>query len=468
VYQFDYRTLQLLSPEQAHTFHAIPWKVEGDGLWILGNEKTRTHIPHLTLILGRRPFVELLSSGELAQLLVQHYPQQSQSSAQQEYSTTEAETSDVVRFVQQIFQAAIDIGASDIHVEKYEELARVRLRWEGQMIERFEIPLDQYDAVVSRLKILSELDIAERRLPQDGRIQLKNNDQSIDIRVSTIPAKYGEKIVMRLLNRSKEHLKLGNLGLTDRERTAYESAIKQPNGIVLITGPTGSGKTTTLYASLNQLNTPDKNLTTIEDPIEYNLTGINQVQVRSDIGLTFDRALRAFLRQDPNIIMVGEIRDEETAQIAIRAALTGHLVLSTLHTNSSRDAITRLVDMGVEPYLLAAATRMIVAQRLVRLLCPHCKKKSDRMISESFQKRHQLHDHYEPVGCPSCFYTGYKGRKAVYELLPITDDIRLAMRKIGDGQISFPSTDLPSLGENLITLTQTGQISIEEALYHYQ
>ncbi|MEL6733283.1 MAG: GspE/PulE family protein, partial [Bacteroidota bacterium] len=294
------------------------------------------------------------------------------------------------------------------------------------------------------------------------------NDQSIDVRVSTIPAKYGEKIVMRLLNRSKEHLELGNLGLTDRERTAYESAIKQPNGIVLITGPTGSGKTTTLYASLNQLNTPDKNLTTIEDPIEYNLTGINQVQVRSDIGLTFDRALRAFLRQDPNIIMVGEIRDEETAQIAIRAALTGHLVLSTLHTNSSRDAITRLVDMGVEPYLLAAATRMIVAQRLVRLLCPHCKKKSDRMISESFQKRHQLHDHYEPVGCPSCFYTGYKGRKAVYELLPITDDIRLAMRKIGDGQISFPSTDLPSLGENLITLTQTGQISIEEALYHYQ
>ncbi|MEM7512621.1 MAG: GspE/PulE family protein, partial [Bacteroidota bacterium] len=319
----------------------------------------------------------------------------------------------------------------------------------------------------SRIKIISELDIAERRLPQDGRINLEVEGTKIDIRVSTIPGKYGELVVMRLLTRSQEHLDLNNIGLPEGEKGLYEENIQAPNGIILITGPTGSGKTTTLYATLNLLNTPKKKILTIEDPIEYNLRGINQVQLKEEIGLTFDRSLRAFLRQDPDIIMVGEIRDVDTAQIAIRAALTGHLVFSTLHTNSAWDAVTRLTDMGIEPYLLAASLRMVVAQRLVRVLCEHCKQPSQEVKYMDIQWDLSILEHHVPVGCPHCYYTGYKGRRAVFEILPITPELSQIIKgERGEVDKILEEKKIPTLKQNLAKLITEGIVSLEEGIAH--
>ncbi|MEM7658691.1 MAG: GspE/PulE family protein [Bacteroidota bacterium] len=357
------------------------------------------------------------------------------------------------------------MGASDIHLERYEAYARVRFRWEGKLLEKYTVSPAQYNAIVSRLKILSELDIAEKRLPQDGRMQLVHQDQVMDVRVSTIPGKFGEKVVLRLLNRSVEFLQLENLGMREKELALFQQSIQQPNGIILITGPTGSGKTTTLYAALNQLNRTDRNITTIEDPIEYNLPGINQVQLKPEIGLDFERALRAFLRQDPDIIMVGEIRDEATASIAIRAALTGHLVLSTLHTNSSLDVIHRLTDMGVAPYLIPATLRLSVAQRLVRLLCPHCKSATQEVSSLRLPEELVLKEHYLPVGCPRCNFTGYHRRTAIYEMLPIRPETEAFLQQDRTTQrASLPTyfPDFNSLRDQAFRLVQAGETSLEE------
>ncbi|MEM6807137.1 MAG: GspE/PulE family protein, partial [Bacteroidota bacterium] len=284
-----------------------------------------------------------------------------------------------------------------------------------------------------------------------------------DIRVSTLPSKYGEKVVMRLLTRSDDILVLENLNFPQKEFEAYKEAISKPNGIILITGPTGSGKTTTLYATLNRLNTPDVNILTIEDPIEYNLPGINQVQLKEEIGLSFDRALRAFLRQDPNIIMVGEIRDVPTAQIAIRAALTGHLVFSTLHTNSSLDSLTRLRDMGIEPYLLASALRLVLAQRLVRLLCNECKTPSSEVLMPEFQTQYGIQQHFVPRGCPHCFYTGFRGRQAIFEALPMSAELKEFIRSDeGDFSSVLKTQGLSSLRDNLAELIQQGKTSLSE------
>ncbi|MEO0468219.1 MAG: GspE/PulE family protein, partial [Bacteroidota bacterium] len=411
--QIDYRILARLTAEQAHAFRVVPIKEKDGVLVCVGEDNAK--LPQLQLILGQKVQLKNIASAELQKLLLQHYPMEHAARSQ----ITESDESDIVRFVNKVMEEAAAMKASDIHIERYEESARIRFRWEGQLIEKYEVPLDQYNALISRIKILSDLDISERRLPQDGRINLKIQQKAIDIRVSTVPGKYGEKAVLRLLTRSEKHLDLTRLGMLPHHFGAYQEAIKQPNGIILITGPTGSGKSTTLYATLNQLNQPDCNIMTIEDPIEYNLSGINQVQLKENIGLTFDAALRAFLRQDPNIIMVGEIRDTPTAKIAIRASLTGRLVFSTLHTNSAWDAIARLTDMGIEPYLLAASLRMVVAQRLVRVLCPHCKQESDEIILPEWQEKNDIKTHYVANGCPQCFYTGYAGRQAIFDVLPI-------------------------------------------------
>ncbi|MEO0470836.1 MAG: GspE/PulE family protein [Bacteroidota bacterium] len=415
--QIDYRILARLTAEQAHAFRVVPVK-EKDGILVCVGEDN-AKLPQLQLILGQKVQLENISTAELQKLLLQHYPMEHSARSQ----ITESDESDIVRFVNKVMEEAAAMKASDIHIERYEESARIRFRWEGQLIEKYEVPLDQYNALISRIKILSDLDISERRLPQDGRINVRLNQKTIDIRVSTVPGKYGEKAVLRLLTRSEEHLDLTRLGMLPHHFEAYQQAIKQPNGIVLITGPTGSGKSTTLYATLNQLNQPDCNIMTIEDPIEYNLSGINQIQLKESIGLTFDAALRAFLRQDPNIIMVGEIRDTPTAKIAIRASLAGRLVFSTLHTNSAWDAIARLTDMGVEPYLLAASLRMVVAQRLVRVLCPNCKQASTEVILPEWQEKHDIETHYVANGCPQCFYTGYAGRQAIFDVLPIDREV---------------------------------------------
>ncbi|MEM6801599.1 MAG: GspE/PulE family protein [Bacteroidota bacterium] len=464
--QIDYKYLSLLSPAQAHKFRVIPLKVNEGKVLLLGETDRHPDLPILKLLLGKQVQIHALDSIELEKLLLQHYPNPGSKKNSIKDPKINSE-SDTVRFVNKVLEEAASMQASDIHIERYELLARIRFRWEGQLIEKFEVPLDQYNAIISRIKILAELDISERRLPQDGRIHLKLAQKAIDIRVSTLPGKYGEKAVLRLLTRSEEHLDLNNLSFTQSERNHYQTAIQKPNGIILITGPTGSGKTTTLYATLNQLNQPDKNILTIEDPIEYNLSGINQVQLKEEIGLSFDRTLRAFLRQDPDIIMVGEIRDQATAQIAIRAALTGHLVFSTLHTNSSADAITRLTDMGVEPYLLAASIRLVLAQRLVRSLCPHCKESSKEILSAEFQKHYGIIEHKTPVGCKHCHFTGFKGRQAVFEVLPIEGAsatiIKSAQADLG---AHMQKMGIPTLQDNLAGLVREGITSISEAMMH--
>lgn len=315
--------------------------------------------------------------------------------------------------------------ASDIHFECGETGCRIRFRIDGHMIVRHEVSRERYVSLVNQIKILSSLDIAEKRLPQDGRIHYGRGQGSFDIRVSIIPVARGEKVVMRLLTRREELLDIANLGMDERQYSAYLNAIGKPHGLVLISGPTGSGKSTTLYASLRRLNHNDRNILTVEDPVEYTLDGINQVQVKEEIGLTFSSVLRAFLRQDPDIIMIGEIRDAETAHIAVRSALTGHLVLSTIHTNSAVACITRLEEMGIDRYLLADTVRLLASQRLVRLLCPHCRKEI---------KLPDCSVRFSAVGCQYCHNTGYIGRKAVYEIVPVTEDMANCIRT-GNGDI---------------------------------
>lgn len=328
--------------------------------------------------------------------------------------------------VENIFSKAIKLHASDIHIEPLDIKTRVRLRIDGLLRPIEDIPAARHNSVISRIKVLCGMDIAEKRVPQDGRLEITREGRCIDLRISTLPTIRGEKIVIRVLDKDRTLFSLNQLDFSEENLNLYQSMYKTARGIVLITGPTGSGKSTTLYATLNELNIQEQNIITIEDPVEYKIAGINQVAVNPKTGLTFAKGLRAIVRQDPNIIMVGEIRDAETAQIAIQSALTGHLVLSTLHTNSAAGAVTRLLDMRIEPFLLASALRGVVAQRLVRKICPHCCKQYE---AEDWEKNF-LHVPAERElllqrgeGCEKCGFTGYKGRMAVQEVLPITEQI---------------------------------------------
>ncbi|NLO90290.1 MAG: Flp pilus assembly complex ATPase component TadA [Clostridia bacterium] len=335
----------------------------------------------------------------------------------------------IVRLVNSILSEAMEANASDIHLEPGKWEVRVRFRIDGLLREVRPLPLTSYNSVVSRIKIMAGMDIAEKRLPQDGRIQQNIKNREIDIRVSSLPTVYGEKIVMRLLDRSTRLLKLGELGFSEEALKSFRQLIQQPFGMILVTGPTGSGKTTTLYAALNEISSVSKNIVTIEDPVEYVLPGINQVSVNQKAGLNFAVGLRSILRQDPDVIMIGEIRDMETAKIAVRAANTGHLVFSTLHTNDAPGALTRLLDMGVEPYLVATTVIGVVAQRLARRICNSCKQEyivpadSEEMafLGSRAEKNAKL---YTGAGCKFCGFTGYKGRMAVTEILNITSSIR--------------------------------------------
>jgi type IV pilus assembly protein PilB len=344
-----------------------------------------------------------------------------------------SEDAPVIRLVNAILTDAIKKRASDIHVEPYEKSFRIRFRMDGTLYEMMKPPLKMKNAMISRLKIMARLDIAERRLPQDGRIKLKmGKDTEMDFRVSVLPTLFGEKVVLRLLDKSNLQLDMTKLGFMDEQLGHFREAIYRPFGIVLVTGPTGSGKTTTLYSALSELNKTTENISTAEDPVEFNLGGINQVQIHEEIGLTFANALRSFLRQDPDIILVGEIRDFETAEIAIKAALTGHLVLSTLHTNDAPSTVNRLLNMGIEPFLVSSATNLILAQRLVRKICQECKEPVT-ISPESFVKLGVQKEEYEQYkditfykgkGCDICNNTGYKGRLALYEVMPISEPIK--------------------------------------------
>jgi type IV pilus assembly protein PilB len=380
------------------------------------------------------------------------------------------DTAPVVALVDEIISSGIKWGASDIHIEPYDQKVRVRYRLDSRLQDSNPIPLDKKQAFISRLKVMAELDIAERRRPQDGRIRVEGDNRIVDIRVSVIPTDFGEKVVLRILDKAQLKLDLEALGMLPEQLQLFKDKLAKPNGIILVTGPTGSGKTTTLYAALNYLKNPEINITTIEDPIEYNLDNITQSQVKPEIGYTFATALRTFLRQDPDVLMVGEIRDEETAEIAVRASLTGHLVLSTLHTNDAASAITRLTNMGIEPHLLASSLSMVIAQRLVRLLCPHCKVQYTPTESEFIRlgiEPQPHHLNYTPKGCEKCLGTGYKGRLGVFELLNIDDQIgemilRLTQLKEYRGLVDGHSFGL--MKTNAIKLFNSGKTSLGEIM----
>ncbi len=388
---------------------------------------------------------------------------------EEEYSDqalrAQVEDAPVVKLINGILGDAVRRGASDIHVEPYEHELRVRYRIDGALHEIMKPPPRMTAALTSRLKILADLNIAERRVPQDGRIKMKVGKKVIDFRVSTLPTLFGEKIVLRILDKGNLTLDLEAFGMEESAERAFLEAISNPYGMVLVTGPTGSGKTTTLYSALNRINTEEVNIMTAEDPVEYNLRGINQVQVRHEIGFTFASALKAFLRQDPNIIMVGEIRDLETGSIAIKAALTGHLVLSTLHTNDAASTITRLVDMGVEPFNVAAAVNMITAQRLVRRICPNCKVEAEylpEMIRAAGIPGSEIQEYtfYRGEGCDSCGGTGYAGRQGLYEVLPMT----LALRRLILSGASSDDLKEHAVREGMITLREDGLIKVKRGI----
>jgi type IV pilus assembly protein PilB len=379
----------------------------------------------------------------------------------------------IVKLVNGIFVNAIKAGASDIHLEPYEASLRVRYRVDGVMYSVMTLPTKIKAALTSRVKIMSRLDIAERRLPQDGRIKLKlGKKREIDFRVSTLPTLFGEKTVLRLLDKSNLQIDLTKLGFERKQLDDFMTAIEKPYGMVLVTGPTGSGKTTTLYSALNHLNKPGINIMTAEDPVEYNFMGINQVQVKEEIGLTFASSLRSFLRQDPDIIMVGEIRDFETAEIAVKAALTGHLVLSTLHTNDAPSTISRLLNMGIEPFLVSSSVILILAQRLARKICSQCKEEEkvppQALIKVGFSEEEaQTTQCYRGKGCPTCNNSGYKGRIALYEVMPIGDEIReLILEGASANEIKKASVRLgmKSLRMSGLTKVKDGVTSIEEVL----
>lgn len=378
----------------------------------------------------------------------------------------------VIKLVNHILFQAVKRDASDIHIEPYEKEVRVRYRIDGVMFVTLTPPKKIQSALVSRLKIMANLNIAEKRKPQDGRIEIKVAGKEIDIRVSVLPVIYGERVVMRLLDKSKTFVKLESMGFSKHDFHALEYAISQPNGIVLVSGPTGSGKTTTLYAILSRVNSPEVNLITVEDPVEYQISGINQVQVNEKIGLTFAAALRSILRQDPDIVMIGEMRDTETVQIAVQASLTGHLVFSTIHTNNAPATITRLIDMGIEPFLIASSVTAILAQRLVRKLCDACKKiytpspDSLKAIGISSEQAKKI-VFYQAVGCNKCMNSGYSGRLPIFEIMLMTpaiaqlvvqqaDAIKIKEQAIKDGMTLLVQDGIEKIKE--------GKTTIEEVL----
>lgn len=378
----------------------------------------------------------------------------------------------IIKLVNHILYQAVKRGASDIHIEPFEKEIRVRYRIDGVLYPALTPPKRIQSALVSRLKVMSNLNIAEKRQPQDGRIQIKIADRSIDIRVSILPVSFGERVVMRLLDKTKTFGQLTSLGFGKRDFEVVAHAVKQPNGILLLTGPTGSGKTSTLYSILSELNKTDVNIITVEDPVEYQMKGIAQVQVKEQIGLTFAAALRSILRQDPDIVMIGETRDHETAQIAIQSALTGHLVLSTLHTNSAAATVTRLIDMGVEPFLIASTVSVVVAQRLVRRLCDTCKKpyKPQAEVAKQLgMKMEQLKDavFYTAVGCEACLNLGYRGRLAIFEVMEMTPAISRLTNERSDTAIiqeQARKDGMLLLVEDGVSKVRAGLTTVEEVL----
>ncbi len=375
----------------------------------------------------------------------------------------------IIRLINALLSEAIKVNASDVHVEPFENRLRIRFRVDGMLREILQPPGNIAPLVISRIKVMAKLDIAEKRLPQDGRISLRVAGRAVDVRVSTLPSGHGERVVMRLLDKQAGRLDLEQLGMSQDLHDSFDYLLHKPHGIILVTGPTGSGKTTTLYAGLTILNVKSRNILTVEDPVEYFIDGIGQTQVNTKVDMTFARGLRSILRQDPDVVMIGEIRDLETASIAVQASLTGHLVLSTLHTNSAIGAITRLRDMGVEPFLLSSSLIGVMAQRLVRNLCPHCKQPHEITEKERIWLGMNADDHtviYSPEGCAECNHMGYTGRSGLYEFIPIDSHLQNMIHE-GEGEQAmeaYARTKTPSLSQDGKRMILQGKTSLEEVL----
>ena len=382
------------------------------------------------------------------------------------------DTSDapIIKLVNHIISQSIKARASDVHIEPYQDSFKVRYRVDGILYDLLTPPKWIQPSLISRIKVMAKLNIAEKRLPQDGRFDVKVGAQDIDVRVSTIPTSFGERVVMRLLNKSSSLFEMSQLGLSPERTQQLEMLVKNPNGIILVTGPTGSGKTTTLYAVLNSINEPDINIITVEDPIEYQIDGISQIQVNPKIDLTFARGLRSIVRQDPDVILIGEIRDLETAEIAVQSALTGHLVFSTLHTNDSASAITRLVDIGVEPFLISSSVIAVMAQRLIRVLCSECKEpyQPDALALQQIgiePEQFNGRSIYRAKGCETCFQTGYRGRSGIFEIMTLDEDLKSLILKTHDSNIikkTAVSKNMTSLRQDGIQTLLNGTTTIEE------
>lgn len=449
---------QLISAGQAYQYRIVPVEKNAKKTFFYTDASDLNGLSQeLFVFLGYPIKLEYLETSILDKYLSTNYRKQNQSNQVLSYTQD---------FLEKVLLTAKAIGSSDIHFEPFENSCRIRYRLDGKLKEQYRIPKDEYPVIVNKIKNQANLDISQNRLPQDGRITIKTKSDEFDIRVSTLPSLDGESIVLRILSKDTSGIQLAKLGFTEEELQSYKQGVRNPNGIVLISGPTGSGKTTTLYATLKLLNTIDTKILTIEDPIEYTLEGVMQMQLREDIGLDFETSLKTFLRQDPDIIMVGEIRDVKTANMAIRAALTGHLVLSTIHTNSAWATISRLIDMGVPSHLIASTLNLSVAQRLVRKLCTYCKKETTPHTNDfplQFVPPTRLQKHYVAQGCDHCYQTGYAGRKAIYELLPITKSLSVHIKN-NELQIDdyLKENGIKQLSDQAIELVIKGETSIDE------
>lgn len=470
-YPFDTNLFTLIPKDDAQRKLIIPLKKEGDKLYVAMNDPMDFYtIEDLRLSTGFdiRPVIS--TKDDIIRSVNKYYETEEgfeelkieENNDVSAHELTDME-SPIIRLVNQLLSAASSQRASDIHIDPQETKVLVRIRVDGVLRTERILPKHIQAMLTARIKILANIDITEQRIPQDGRIKINVDYKPIDLRVSTLPTVYGEKIVLRILDLSSSLNDIQTLGFNRLNLKRFQSMIEKPTGIVLITGPTGSGKSSTLYAALNKLNSEDVNIITVEDPVEYQLEGINQIQVNSNVGLTFAKGLRAILRQDPNIIMVGEIRDQETAEVAIRASLTGHLVLSTIHTNDSLSTVTRLFDMGVEPFLIASSLSGVVAQRLVRKVCRDCAEKHDASVSEKeiFAKRGiQIETVYKGRGCTSCNMTGYKGRIAIHEVLMIDEE----MRNIILNRESFAKLREVAIKNKTIFLIDDGLLKVKQGI----
>ena len=473
----------LITPEVAVRNNVLPLYQEGKTLYVaMKNPNDIITIDNLHLMTGLEICPLVVSDMELAAAIenfanmnsaVDSYDDDDLAETQEETEELSIDDKPAVQLVNQIINNAIKSGASDVHVEALEKMMRVRFRIDGVLQEVLQNPIKIFPSVVSRVKVLGGMDIAEKRIPQDGRATVRYEDKTLDVRIATMPTVYGEKIVMRLLERNKGNV---SINFSERQFPRFDKAIHMPYGFVLVTGPTGSGKSTTLYATLAEISTLEKNVITLEDPVERRMAGINQVQMNNRAGMTFAAALRSVLRSDPDIVMVGEIRDGETAKIAVEAALTGHMVLSTLHTNDAAGAVTRLEEMGVEPFLTASSLVGVLAQRLVRKLCPKCKEEVTMTRAEMLkilpdfpvdQYPEETFTIYKPKGCLTCNNTGYKGREAVFEFLTVTEEMKKLILDRANGadiKALAISQGMHTLKDEGIYKVMHGRTSIEELL----